>query len=224
MKLQVDGKEFMREMNNLVSYANGFIDGVQVGKKDLLDQLGPELQTLLEEYIDANARQNPQALHHVYEWHAVGNPGGRLFDIEYKVSGYGLSFQSTFSQSKSVREGSTVPFYNKARVMESGASVTIRPVNAEVLAFQVDGESVFTKKPVTVNNPGGVAVQGAYEDTFREFFMRYLSQTFLDVTGLRQHFGTPTSFKNNLAAGVRGGRPVGVRVGRDWMRSKRSVV
>ena len=77
---------------------------------------------------------------------------------------------------------------------------------------------------MNVENPGGATVQGSYEETFREFFYRYLSQSFLDVTGLRQHFGTPTAFKNNLAAGVRGGRPIGVRVGRNWMKSKGSVI
>ena len=224
MQLVVNDKQFFKEMNNLVQYGVGFIDGVQSGKKDLLLQLGPEIRTLLEQYIDANARMNPEALHHVYEWYQVGNPGARLFDIDYRVTGYGLSFQSTFSQSKSFKEGSKSPFYNKARVMEAGISVTIRPVNSPVLAFEDGGETVFTRKPVNVAHPGGTAVQGSYEQTFREFFYRYLSQTFLDVTGLRQHFGTPTAFKNNLAAGVRGGRPIGVRVGRNWMKSKGSVV
>ena len=224
MRLVVDDKQFVKEMNNLVEYGMGFLDGVQSSKKDLLSQLGPEIKTLLEQYVDANARMNPESLHHVYEWYQVGNPGGRLFDIDYLVTGYGLSFQSTFSQSKSIKDGSSVPFYNKARIMEAGISVTIRPVNAQVLAFEDNGESVFTRGPVNVANPGGAAAEGAYEETFREFFRSYLSQTFLDVTGLRQHFGTPIAFKNNLAAGVRGGRPIGVRVGRDFMRSNRSVI
>lgn len=224
MKASVDLKQFNRDMKNLVQYGIGFTDGVEMGTKDFLEGIGRELKVMLEQYIDINARMNPEMLHHVYEWYQVGSPGGRLFDIEYKVTGYGLSFQSTFSQSKSFKEGSNTPFYNKARIMEAGISVTIRPVQSSVLAFEDDGETVFTRGPVTVQNPGGQAVQGAYEDTFREFFLQYLSQTFLDVTGLRQHFGTPISFKNNLAAGVRGGRPVGVRVGREWMRSRRNVM
>jgi hypothetical protein len=210
-------------MNNLVQYGFGFVEGAQSGKAQLLKQLGPEVRTLLEQYIDANARMNPEELQHVYEWYQTGNPNGRLFDIEYVVTGLGLSFQSSFRQSTSIKNGSNVPFYNKARVMESGVSVTIRPKDSDVLAFQDGSDTVFTKSPVTVK-PGGTASTGSYEEVFKEFFNRYLSQTFLDVTGLRKHLGTPLAFKNNLAAGLAGGRSVGVRVGRQWMASKESVV
>ena len=224
MKLVVDDKLFIKQMNNLVQYGLGFVEGAQIGKQQLLKQLGPEVRTLLEQYIDANARMNPDALHHVYEWYQTGSPTGRLFEIEYIVTGLGLSFQSTFRQSTSVKNGSNVPFYNKAKIMEAGVSVTIKPKSSDVLAFEDNGETVFTKKPVTVPNPGGTDTTGAYNEVFKEFFYRYLSQSFLDVTGLRRHLGTPLAFKNNLAAGMSGGRPVGVRVGRQWVASKESVV
>lgn len=223
MQLVVDDKLFSKQMKNLIQYGLGFIEGAQSGKDQLLKQLGPEIRTLLEQYIDANARMNPESLHHVYEWHQTGSPNGRLFEIEYIVTGLGLSFQSTFRQSTSIKSGSRVPFYNKANVMESGVSVTIRPKDGGVLAFEDGAETVFTKNPVTVK-PGGKASTGAYEEVFKEFFYRYLSQSFLDVTGLRKHLGTPLAFKNNLAAGMAGGRAVGVRVGRQWMASKESVV
>lgn len=223
MQLVVDDKLFNKQMKNLIQYGLGFVEGAQSGKDQLLKQLGPEIRTLLEQYIDANARMNPESLHHVYEWHQTGNPSGRLFEIEYIVTGLGLSFQSTFRQSTSVKNGSRVPFYNKANVMESGVSVTIRPKEGGVLAFEDGSDTVFTKNPVTVK-PGGRASTGAYEEVFKEFFYRYLSQSFLDVTGLRKHLGTPLAFKNNLAAGMAGGRAVGVRVGRQWMASKESVV
>jgi hypothetical protein len=224
LKLVVDDKLFIKQMNNLVQYGLGFVEGAQIGKQQLLKQLGPEVRTLLEQYIDANARMNPDALHHVYEWYQTGSPTGRLFEIEYIVTGLGLSFQSTFRQSTSVKNGSNVPFYNKAKIMEAGVSVTIKPKSSDVLAFEDNGETVFTKKPVTVPNPGGTDTTGAYNEVFKEFFYRYLSQSFLDVTGLRRHLGTPLAFKNNLAAGISGGRPVGVRVGRQWVASKESVI
>lgn len=223
MQLVVDDKLFNKQMKNLIQYGLGFIEGAQSGKDQLLKQLGPEIRTLLEQYIDANARMNPESLHHVYEWHQTGSPSGRLFEIEYIVTGLGLSFQSTFRQSTSIKNGSRVPFYNKANIMESGVSVTIRPKDGGVLAFEDGADTVFTKNPVTVK-PGGKASTGAYEEVFKEFFYRYLSQSFLDVTGLRKHLGTPLAFKNNLAAGMAGGRAVGVRVGRQWMTSKESVV
>ncbi len=222
MRAVIDDTAFIKQMNNLVAYANGFLEGVQLGKKDMMKNLGAEIKAMLEQYIDANARMDPQALHHVYEWYQVGQPAGRLFEVDYIVTNAGLSMQSTFSQSKSIKDGSKVPFYNKATIMENGSPVTIKPKNSSVLAFDVDGKTVFTSKPVYVSKPGG-EVQGQFNETFREFFNVYLSQTFLDVTGLRRHFKTPTSFKNNLAAGVAGGRPVGVRVGRNWVASKEMV-
>ena len=224
MRAVVNDKMFFKQMNNLVQYGIGFVEGAQQGKQQLLRQLGPEVRTLLEQYIDANARMNPQALHHVYEWYQTGNPAGRLFEIEYIVTGLGLSFQSTFRQSTSVKNGSNVPFYNKANIMEAGVSVTIKPKSSGVLAFEDEGETVFTRKPVNVANPGGTDTTGAYSEVFREFFYRYLSQSFLDVTGLRKHLGTPLAFKNNLAAGIAGGKTVGVRVGKQWIAAKESVV
>lgn len=223
MRLMVDDKLFMKQMNNLIKYGNGFVEGVQLGKKSMLDNLGLELKVLLEEYIDSNARMNPAALQHVYEWYQNGTPSGRLFDVKYVVTNRGISFGSSFSQSKSIKHGSNTPFYDKATIMEGGMTVTIAPKNSNVLAFDDNGETVFTSKPVTVSNPGGVDAQGSYEETYKEFFTRYLSQSFLQVSGLAEIFGNPTTFKRNLAAGLNGGRPVGVAAGKKWVTSKGSV-
>ena len=224
MKASVNTTSFVKQMNNIVQYSIGFIDGVQLGKKDLLSGVAIDIKELLGQYIDANARMNPEQLHHVYEWHQVGEPGARLFDIDYVVSGTGLSFSSTLMQSKSVKSGSTVPFYNKANVMEAGITVNIKPVKGSTLVFEDGDQTVFTKNDITVKNPGGNFVQGSYEETFREFFLKYLSQSFLDVTGLRTHLQTPLAFKRNLAAGAVGGRAVGLRAGKEWMTSKRSII
>lgn len=224
MRASVDSKLFFKQMNNIVDYGLGFIDGVQSGKGVLLMQLGEDITELIGEYIDSNARANPGELHHVYEWYQTGSPSGRLFDVDYRVIGNaGLSFESTFRQSSTVKNGSRVPFYNKAKIMEQGIPVTIRPNSADVLAFEDGGETVFTKGPVRIDRPGG-DVAGAYEATFEEFFIRYLSQSFLDVTGLARLFKNPITFKMNFAAGARGGRPVGVRAGQSWMASKGAVI
>lgn len=223
MRAQVDDKAFIKQMNNIVQYGIGFVEGIQTNKPVLLKQLGLEIQELASQYVDANARVSPQELHHVYEWYQTGSPSGRLFNITYTLTGRGLSFGSTFSQSKSVKNGSNVPFYDKARIMEQGTAVTISPKQSDVLAFEVDGEQVFTKKSVTVTNPGG-NVSGAFEDTFNEFFRRYLSQSFLEVTGLAKHFKNPVIFKQNFAAGAAGGKSVGVRTGQRLMASKGSII
>lgn len=217
MKIVWDNKKFQKDMNNLVAYANGFVDGVNIGKPALMSKIGPRIAEILGEYIDANARMNPQKLQHVYEWYQSGSEGGRLFDIQYSKVGGGLTFNYSFRQSSSIQNGSNVPFYDKARIMEQGIPVTIKPINSKVLAFKDGIEEVFTKNPVSVSNPGGSMAQGGFVETFKEFFLVYMSQAFLDSTGLKQYLSTPSEFKNSLAAGIAAGRPAGVKAGTKWI-------
>lgn len=217
MRMTIDDAKFLKEMNNVVDYAEGFLQGAKLAQPKMLKNLGVSIKELIEEYIDAIARMDPEQLHHVYEWYQVGSPDARLFNIDYVVSGRGLSVNSTFSQSRSIRDGSKTPFYDKASVMEAGVSVTIRPRQSSVLAFDVNGQQVFTSSPVTVNNPGGRSVQGAFKNTFEGFFKQYLSQSMLDVSGISKDIKNPTTFKTNLRAGKTGGKAVGLRVGAEWM-------
>jgi hypothetical protein len=208
--------QFMKDMDNIADYALGFLDGVQNGKKVLLDTIGQQSVELLKDYVDSSARVNPEMLHHVYEWEQTGSPGARLFDIFHTVRGSTISFKSTFRQSSSIKSGSNVPFANKAAVMEAGRPVTIRPRNSSVLAFEADGQTVFTKNPVTVDNPGG-DVAGAYEKALESFFNNYFSQAFLRVSGVAKYLENPEIFAKNLAAGKRGGRAVGLATGFTWI-------
>jgi hypothetical protein len=216
MKIKFDDRKLMKDLNNIVAYSNGFCEGVVLGKPKMLNNLGELIKDLAGEYIDANARMNPKSLHHVYEWYQVGSPAARLFDINYLVSGRGLSFNSTFRQSTTVKDGSNKPFYNKANIMENGIGVTIRPIESKVLAFTVDGKDVFTPNSVFVDEPGG-NVQGEFYEAFKSFFLTYLSQAFLDVSGLSQNIKNPVTFKTNMRAGANGGRSVGIRVGTEWI-------
>lgn len=217
MILTIDDKQFMREMNNIIQYAEGFIEGAKRGKSALLNNVGKDLKFMIGQYIDSSARVNPSSLHHVYEWYQTGSPDARLFDISYVVASGGLSLGATLSQSKSIKDGSKIPFHNKAYVMENGISMTVRPKNSDVLAFDVDGKQVFTRKPVTIDNPGGDMVEGSFESTFREFFMKYLSQSTVFSSGLAYNLKNPTDFSRNLRAGAAGGRQVGVKVGQAWI-------
>lgn len=217
MKITMDDRQFMREMKNILGYAEGFLVGAKSAESKLLKNLGLSVKEMLEEYLDAMARMDPEQLHHVYEWYQTGSPDARLFDIDYKVSGTGLSISSTFSQSRSIKAGSKVPFYDKAAMMEAGVSVTIKPREASVLAFTDNGEQVFTSRPVTVNNPGGRSVEGSFKNAFDNFFKQYLSQSMLDISGISKDLKNPIAFKKNLAAGKTGGKAVGLRVGADWV-------
>ena len=217
MIVNFNSNKFFSEMNNLVEYSIGFLDGVEKGKDKFLENFGQSVIQSLKDFIDSNARIEPKALHHIYEWYQVGSPDSRLFDITYSIKGGGLSFNSTFSQSSSLENGSNVPFYNKAEIMENGTPVTITPKQSGVLAFDIDGQQIFTKRPVIVNNPGGTQVQGAYEKVFKMFFDSYFSQSFLFSSGIQQYLSNPESYKSNIKAGARLGKTYGYRIGYDWI-------
>jgi len=174
----------------------------------------------MNEFVDSNARANEAVLHHVYEWSQAGSPSSRLFDLEYTTSGGGLTFRSTFRQSVSVQSGSSTPFYDKARIMEQGIPVRIRPVKAEALAFQDNGQQVFTKSPVTVTNPGGQSVAGGFQQTIDSFFNSYWKQSFLQASGIADILRNPIQFKQNLPRAKAGGRAVGYDVGYRWIAAR----
>ena len=213
-----DDREFVKKFNNLVNYSLGFLDGVQTGKMQFLSSLGLAMKEMLLEYLDSSARANPASLHHVYEWYQTGSPDARLYEIDYRVSNVGLSFDYTFRQSTSVKQGSSTPFYDKARIMEAGIPVTIRPRKADVLAFEVDGKTVFTKNPVRVENPGGAGVEGSFSETFQSFFSRYFTQAFLQTSGIMSYIQEARDFRRYVISGMNGGgKGLGFKVGYRWI-------
>jgi hypothetical protein len=220
--VKFDSRAFAKELTNIVQYSEGFLEGIQLGKNQFLHNVGSAVLETMKSYIDSSARVNPQILHHVYEWSRTGSPDSRLYDIHYTVSNLGLSFKSTFSQSRSIKAGSNVPFYNKAKIMEEGIPVTIKPVKAEVLAFDVNGETVFTKNPVIVENPGG-NTQGQFEKIFDEFFTKYFTQAFLRTSGIMEQLKNPIVYKSNINAGKMAGKSKGVETGYRWIANVKVV-
>lgn len=207
----------MKDLGNIINYSVGFLDGVEKGKKEFFDGLGNVITTMADEFIDATARLNPQELHHIYEWYQVGSPEARLFNITYTVSNLGLSFKSTFRQSSSIQNGSNVPFYNKAYIMENGVPVRITPKSNGVLIFDDNGEKVFTKNPVTIEHPGGPRVEGQYQAVFDQFFGKYFTQAFLKSSGIKEYLENPIVFKSNLKSGKIGGKAIGIETGYRWI-------
>ena len=203
-------------MNNIVNYSMGFVDGVQKGKTEFLKALGQATITSMGQYVDAQARSNPAALHHIYEWNKTGSPTARLFDLDYTISNLGLSVRGTFTQSETLKKGSTVPFYNKAKIMENGVPVTIRP-KKRVLAFTIDNEEIFTSNDVTVTDPGGTEVQGSFSKTIDEFMLFYFKQSFLRASGIYNYIQNPTVFKKDIRQGSRLGKNKGIQTGFRWI-------
>lgn len=217
MIVSLDAKRFEKDMKNLANYALGFLEGAERGKSKFLIGFGAAVIESLKLYIDANARVNPEMLHHIYEWNRVGSPESRLFELSYTANALGLSINSKFSQSRSVKQGSKEPFYNKASIMENGIPVIIRPRRSDVLAFNIGAEQIFTKSEITIENPGGSAVAGSFEKTFRSFFSKYFSQAFLTSSGIAKYLSRPEVFNKRLAAGKRGGRQAGISAGYGWI-------
>ena len=211
-------------MNNIVKYSIGFLDGVENGKTIFLKNLGLGTIQALSAYVDVSAKGNPRALHHVYEWYQTGSPNARLFDLDYTVSNLGLSINSTFKQSRTLREDSNEPFYNKASIMERGVPVTITPKKSSVLVFEEGGETIFTKNPITVRSPGGDEVRGSFEKTVDEFILRYFKQSFLRASGIYDYIKKPTLYKKNIKAGSKLGRSKGLDTGFKWIANAKISV
>jgi hypothetical protein len=215
MKVTFDDSSLMKDMDNLVRYTEGFLEGAKLAEPRILDRMGRDIIETLKNFIDSNARVNPSALHHVYEWSLTGSPAARLFDINYLITGRGLSFSSTFRQSSSVKSGSSVPFYDKARIMEEGIPVTIKP-RGRVLAFEDGGEQVFTSKPVTIDNPGGTEARGSFEAVVNSFFESYFTQSYINSSGILDYLKNPFPYANNMQRGLRAGKSYGKMIGLKW--------
>lgn len=210
-----DDSKFVKDMNNIIEYSFGFIDGAKKAKPIFMQNLGELISQKIGEFVDVMARMEPQKLKHVYEFGMNGSENGRLFDISYRVSGNGLSINSSFRQSTVAGESGYI-FYDKARIMEDGIPVTIKP-KKKVLVFDDNGEKVFTQKPVNIANPGGPQAQDGFRSTLESFMNTYLSQSFLHSTGLDKQLSEPTSFKSGLSSAKVGGRSAGERQGYEWL-------
>lgn len=217
MKVTLNNNIFKKEMNNIIEYSLGFIDGINRGKTKFFNNMGSLSIESLKKFIDTNAKVNPAMLQHVYEWYQVGSPEGRLFDIQYKATNTGLSFSSTFSQSSTIKQGSKVPFYNKARIIENGIPVLISPKSSEVLVFNDGLDTIFTKNNIVVTNPGGSTAKLGFEKTFDLFFTKYFSQAFIKSSGIKDYLENPIIYKTNIKAGKKGGKFVGTKTGYQWI-------
>lgn len=217
MIVSLNYKAFNKTMQNIADYSLGFIDGVNKGKKVFLRNLGEGVIAAMGQYIDANARMDKDALHHVYEWYRTGSPDARLFNLNYTVSNLGLSINSTFRQSNSISDERSQPFYDKARIMENGIPVSIKPKQSSALVFEDGGETVFVRRTINVRYPGGPEVVGSYERTFDMFMKFYFKQSFLRASGLLDYLEKPTVYKKNLSKGQLRGKSEGVKTGYTWI-------
>ena len=219
MIVKFNSAAFMKEMENVVKYSVGYLEGVHIGKQEFLRKIGATTIELLKEYIDSNARVNPAMLHHVYEWGKAGNASSRLFEFSTRVSGRTISVVGNFLPSKSISETSHEAFVNKAKVMEDSIQVVIEPKNSDVLVFENKGDVVFTKNAIYIDHPGGDEVAGSFGETVDNFFENYFTNGLLRP--LIEKLSRANEFTQSLSA--TSGRNVGVRAGKEYLNIKGMV-
>ena len=223
LSVQFDIKDLQKTLKNTIDYSNGFFEGITIEKIEFNKRLGEYTAEALKLYIDAQARGNPDAFHHVYEWNMVGDPSARLFSFSSKATNNLIMFVASFKQSKSVSDTSTEPFTNKAEVMENSMTVTIEPKMSDLLVFDYNNETIFTSKTITIEDPGGPFVAGSFEKTVNDFFTQYLTSSLLQpyLMDLSKADEFTRSFGSVRSSGAKSS---GVKAGKAYLRVTGSVI
>ena len=202
----------------------GFLDGAKMGTIIFNTKLAQITEEALKQYIDVRSRANPESLHHVYEWNRVGDPSARLFEINAVASKNSIAISGQFIPSRSVSETSNEPFVDKANIMENAISILIEPRSSDFLAFDVDGQQVFTVNSVFIENPGGDEVAGSFGRAVDDFFEVYFTSTVLRQSGIFEQLSFPKEFAQNFASGAKMGRGAGRKAGMEYMDIKGGII
>lgn len=151
-----------------------------------------ELAVEFTMHMAAMAPANPSAFHHVYEWNRIGDPNARLWRDVLKGGGNNRFATFEWRASRTVvpvREDAVAlnkdgrpagsgelpkqihVFVWKAPVMEYGEDIVIGPKRGKFIVYYTGPYSTngqlyqdvnFSTKPITVHEPGGSAVKGAF--------------------------------------------------------------
>ena len=179
------------DLLNIESELNLKIGGIkELSSQPVLTELSNAVFTIgvtsFIRAINLEAKANPKAFHHLYEWNAVGNPSKRLFFL-YKDESVGgrLVIKPGFiksrskvplapelaSSSKSGRFVSTRHiFANKASVMEEGSQIIYRTKKNTPIPAMGKINFVAAGTIIRINHPGGIAVKGSFEKFFNVWF------------------------------------------------------
>ena len=222
LRVKIDSKEINRVLKNSISYSYGFLEGAEIDQIIFNKRLGEYTSEALGMYIDSEARGNPDALHHVYEWGGVGKEASRLFEIKSSASKRIITFTGNFLKSSTPSPDSNAVFYDKANIMENKIQVVVEPKFSNVLVFDVDGEQVFTTNAIYISNPGGDEVAGSFGRVVDSFFNVYFTKSLLKP--FMKKLERPQEFSESFAAGARVGRTVGVTAGKKYIRSAGGVL
>ena len=211
-----DMTDFNRKLNNTIQYSMGFTKGIELNRLRFNQTLGEYTVQALGKYIDAKARGNPNALHHVYEPGMVGQEKARLFNFDAVATIENIIISGRFLPSSGTPTNGGEPFIDKARIMEDQISIVITPRSSNVLAFEYEGQTVFTSNSIYIDHPGGDEVAGSFGRVIDEFFLNYFTNAMLQP--LIADLEKADEYLVNFNAGVNGGgRSLGIRAGKAYL-------
>lgn len=138
---------------------------------------GKTLVKYFEEYYANLTRANKYLYQHVYEFDRGGDNKYKLFKAQISSNMGNVKIKYNFMNAR-VPNRNGYLFKNKAEIMESGKEVTIKPKNSSVLMFNIDGQNIFSKSEIKVQNPGG-DVSGNFEEQFNKYMKSNAKQILL---------------------------------------------
>lgn len=216
---RIKADDVIKMLKNTTKYTESFVTEMNKNKMILNEKVGEESVEAFYDWLDSLARSHPGMMHHVYEWGQVGDPFGRLYDLSLSINKTSAVITANFLESEVPSPTSDVPFFDKAEVMESGESVTVSEVDADILFFEIDGEEFFRHGPITIANPGGEATRGSFVRAFNEFYTKYFTQVHLKSIGFYKYFSNPKEFSRYFGSAVKGNSAsaIGKRAALSWI-------
>lgn len=163
--------KFAEKVLSLSSYDNTLLTDLYlnpINKEKINRGAAFIIKNYFSEYLDARARQNPYAYHHVYEFDKTGDKDSRLFKAKVTSNANGAMVSFNFIEAKEPnREGYAFPL--KAEVMEKGDPIIITAKRGKYLKYTLENGQFITTTESFVRNPGGTQAQGSFEKTFNTF-------------------------------------------------------
>ena len=86
-----------------------------------------------------------------------------------------------------------------------------------MLVFDLNNETVFTRKSIFIEHPGGDEVAGSFGETVDSFFNDYFTKALLKPFML--NLEKIKEYKQNFNAGTKGGKTIGIRAGRQYLKT-----
>lgn len=222
MKVKLDSSDLISTLRNTVQYSESFLKEVKRSEPKITQKLADTSIVAFYEYMDGLARSHPGMFHHVYEWGQVGDPFGRLYELNRTLARNNATINADFLSSESISPNGTQAFYDKAQVMEEGSPVIINEKDASVLFFEINGEEFFRHGPIYIANPGGGQTRGAFLNAYNDFYKFYFSNFYLKSIRFYEHFNTPQEFIRNFRSAVKsksGAASSGRKMALSWIES-----